>query len=239
MKDQARVGGKQCADRSARDASGAGCRWFLDVYSDYRDNRLDSCSRNLAIAHIADCPRCRRYDRVLRTGVAVLRDEESASGGQGLEVATLRDLAWRQERTESHALGMAGSGMTTAGLVLVALVLGAIAWFPLFAPGLVELELEPVVATAPAPAPPPLLHPRPHPLFPAPSATLFSHYFPTTLFPHPVPHPGPLSFPGRRLSFPGPRPPLAGDAFRPVLSDYGVWLTRPPPGAAATVVDHD
>ncbi len=217
-----------------RDATGDGCRWFLEIYSDYRDNRLDSCRRNLAIAHIADCPRCRRYDRVLRTGVAVLRDEESAPRGRGLELATLRDLAWRQEQTESRALGMAGSGMTTAGLALVALVLGAMAWFPLFlAPGPVELDLEPVVATAPAP--PPLLHPRPLPSLLSPASSLFSYPFPATLFPHP----GPISFPGHRLSFPRPRPPLPGDAFRPVLADYGAWLTRPPPGGVTTVVDHD
>ncbi len=257
MNDKTRMGQIQDADErlipSTRKFGVEGgdldCDWFLDVYSDYRDNRLNPWKRQLASAHIAACPRCRRYDRVLRTGVAVLRDEESLPGSRrGLEVATLRDLAWQQERTESQALGGAGSGMTTAGLVLVALLLCVFAWFPLLKQEPVELELDPVVATLPAPAPlaplaPPLFLPRPLPPLLSAPPTLFSSHppgFPLFF------HSAPFAAPAPPLSLIGPQLPHVGNPtiFRssradPALADYGTWLARPPSGGIPIVIDHD
>ena len=54
------------------------------------------------------------------------------------------------------ALGGAGSGITTAGVVLVALLLGGFAWLPLFLQGAPEVEIAPVAAVAPGSEPTPV-----------------------------------------------------------------------------------
>lgn len=61
----------------------------------------------------------------------------------------MRDQAWAKEREEAMALGETGSGITTAGVALVALLLGGFAWFPSFLPEAPEVEIAPVAAAAP------------------------------------------------------------------------------------------
>lgn len=142
-----------------RDPAPAGspesCRWFVDSYSDYRDRCLDPDDQVRAKAHLAACSACRRYDRVIRTGVSVLRAEAPRPSGRKLAVGTLRDRAWAMDREEAMALGGAGSGITTAGVVLVALLLGGFAWLPLFLQGAPEVEIAPVAAVAPGSEPAP------------------------------------------------------------------------------------
>ena len=130
-----------------------GCRWFLDRYSEYRDARLDKATRALADAHLVACSSCRRYDRVVRRGVDVLRHPRSAPDSRPLGIAFLRDRALAAER-ESRALGTAGSGVTLAAAAVVALLLSVAAWFPVLAGGTPEVEIAPVVAAAPRPVGP-------------------------------------------------------------------------------------
>ncbi len=129
--------------------SPASCRWFVDVYSDYRDGLLDPDSRDRAKAHLAACSSCRRYDRVIRSGVSVLRADEAGFVDSTLAVTTVRYRAWELERREATALGPAGSGIATTGVVLIALLLGSFAWIPLAHPGAPEVEIAPVAAVAP------------------------------------------------------------------------------------------
>ena len=135
--------------------SPASCRWFVDVYSDYRDGRLDPGSRDRAEAHLAACSSCRRYHRVIRSGVSVLRADEGGFVDGTLAVTTVRHRAWEQDRREAMALGPAGSGIATAGVVLIALLLGSFAWIPLVYPGAPEVEIAPVAAVAPTVEPMP------------------------------------------------------------------------------------
>ncbi|MYB06514.1 MAG: zf-HC2 domain-containing protein [Gemmatimonadetes bacterium] len=135
------------------------CRWFFETYSDYRDGGLGIAAQTAVHAHMASCEPCRRYDRVIRTGVSVLREEEAPARRRNVRLIPLRNRAWAMEQRESMALGSAGSGIATLGVALVAVVLGSFAWLPLvgagsFAAATPEFELAPVVAAAPeSPAP--------------------------------------------------------------------------------------
>ena len=134
--------------------SAAGCRAFLDRYSDYRDDRLDDEGRSLFIEHMATCGHCRRYDQVIRKGINVLRKSSQTPPRRRLSVAEVRRLATTFER-ESLALGTAGSGVTLAAAALVALIMAAVAWSPFFSGHTPEVEMPPVLAGAPPPAAPP------------------------------------------------------------------------------------
>jgi len=139
--------------RRPRDLAPAGspasCRWFVDVYSDCRDGHLDPDDRRRAEAHLHACSSCRRYDRVIRTGVSVLRADEGGFIDHTVAVTTVRHRAWELERKEASALGAVGSGISTTGVVLIALLLGGFAWFPLVLSGAPEVEIAPVAAVAP------------------------------------------------------------------------------------------
>ena len=130
------------------------CRWFVETYSDYRDGGLGIAAQTAVHAHMASCEPCRRYDRVIRTGVSVLREEEAPARRRNVRLIPLRNRAWAMEQREYMALGSAGSGIATLGVALVAVVLGSFAWLPLvgagsFAAATPEFEMAPVVAAAP------------------------------------------------------------------------------------------
>ncbi len=127
------------------------CRAFLDRYSDYRDGRLDDQGRSRFIGHIAECSPCRRYDRVIRKGVDVLRTTPQCAPRRRSSVGDMRRLATAFER-ESLALGTAGSGVTLAAAALVVLLLAVVAWSPFLSRHTPEVSMPPVVAGAP-PAP--------------------------------------------------------------------------------------
>lgn len=221
---------EKCPDGGVAPGSPATCRWCVDLYSDYRDDRVDLTTRTAVLAHLDSCPTCRRYDRVIRTGVSVLRECEKERPGRidrRPGISTLPDRAWAIEKLESTALGTAGSGVTTAGVAMVALVLGAFAWIPFLAPGTPEVEVAPVLAADPAP------DPAPH------SVRLSS--------PPLLPLSGPLFRPGSlpadfvvptHLLFQAPQE-ISGEGVRPMVFDYGAWLTRRPPQGLAATIDPD
>ena len=128
----------------------AECRKFLDRYSEYRDGRLDTEARSSFVGHMARCSSCRRYDRVIRRGVRVLREPVAASSAATMSIAEVRFRATAFER-ESLALGAAGSGVALSAAAVVALLLAAIAWSPFFAGTTPEVDMPPVVAGAPPP----------------------------------------------------------------------------------------
>ena len=127
-----------------------GCRKFLDGYSEYRDGRLATGDRSFFIGHLARCSSCRRYDRVIRRGVQVLREPVEAPAAATMSIAEVRFRATAFER-ESLALGHAGSGVTLSAAVVVALLLAAVAWSPFFSGTTPEVDMPPVVAGAPPP----------------------------------------------------------------------------------------
>ena len=147
-------------DSGRRGAGGSGVcrRWFLALYSDYRDDRLDEDTRAEVIAHMAECASCRRYDRVIRTGVAVLRDSVRRDPGVLVD----------RDEEDHDALRRAGrrSGPVASGIAvtstLAVIGLNAIAaWVPVPATVPPELEIAPVVAARPSPPPVPISFPPP------------------------------------------------------------------------------
>lgn len=124
------------------------CRKFLEGYSDFRDGRLDAEDRSPFVGHMAGCPSCRRYDRVIRRGVGVLRKPAEEPAAAPMSIAEVRYRATAFER-ESLALGTAGSGVTLSAAVVVALLLAAVAWSPFFSGTTPEVDMPPVVAGTP------------------------------------------------------------------------------------------
>ena len=61
------------------------------MYSEYRDLLLDPVAADRARAHLDACPACRRYDRVIRTGVSVLRDGEVETRDPDIGLTASRD----------------------------------------------------------------------------------------------------------------------------------------------------
>lgn len=144
------ISSRQFPGRGEARASSGDCREFLDRYSDYRDGRLGDDGRSFFIGHLARCTRCRRYDRVIRKGVDVLRKNSQGSPRSRLTVVEARRLAAAFDK-ESLALGSAGSGVTIVAAGLVALLMAAVAWSPFFSGRTPEVAMPPVVAGAPSP----------------------------------------------------------------------------------------
>ena len=210
------------------------CEWFVEAYSDYRDGCLDMAVRIAVQAHMTTCEACRRYDRVIRSGVSVLREGDTPPTPRKLAGARLRDRAWALEKRESMALGSAGSGMTTVAVALVATVLGSFAWLPLFDAGTStdatpEFEMAPVVAAVlegPA-SPRPIIGLRP---------TLLSLSTPLTL---PEGRSPPFAV-SDRLPFKLQRERSTDDVLWPPLLAHGSsWFARPNAQALAAGVDPD
>ena len=134
------------------------CRKFLAGYSDYRDACLSSEDRSFFVDHLARCASCRRYDRVIRTGVRVLRDPIETPVGASMTMAEVRLRATAAER-DSLALGTAGSGVALSAAVAVALLLAAVAWSPLFSGTTPEVRTPAVAAVASPPASAPTFAP--------------------------------------------------------------------------------
>lgn len=107
---------------------------------------MTRAARSAMEAHIASCEQCCRYDRVIRTGVDVLR--KSAPGGvcRPMGVVAVRRRARIAERRESHAaVTGTGSRTTVAAAVAVAAVLAGIAWLPVVFSATPEASVAPVV----------------------------------------------------------------------------------------------
>lgn len=69
------------------------CQEFIEEYSAYRDDRMTPEARAAMTSHMASCASCRRYDRVIRTGVEALRDAPEVRPRKPLEVAEVRRRA--------------------------------------------------------------------------------------------------------------------------------------------------
>lgn len=61
--------------RGAKEVTEVTCRMFLERYSDLADGLLGPGEEAAMRGHMVVCGSCRRYDRVVRRGVAVLREK--------------------------------------------------------------------------------------------------------------------------------------------------------------------
>ena len=126
-------------------------RWFLALYSDYRDGTLDENARAEMIAHMAECASCRRYDRVIRRGVAVLRDSLREDPDALVDRDETPEDHWRPGRGGYSRPAI--TGITATGTLLLIALNVVSGWAPRL--GLESPEADsPPVAVAPArPAP--------------------------------------------------------------------------------------
>jgi hypothetical protein len=130
------------------------CEEFLEDYSDYCDGLMCAERQAEFENHLAACPGCSRYDRVLRRGVELLK----ALPGEGADDEFMPRLVHRlynvDEGLHPSAHRFAG-GAALVGVAAVGLL--ALFWLPFAASVPLELELEPVSARAPAASEPPAL----------------------------------------------------------------------------------
>ena len=177
MRKRVPVGGER-----PRGATGdrRACRWLLALYSEYRDDRLDRETRAAVVAHMGECDSCRRYDRVIRTGVAVLRDSFDADSGLAIDrpapavnrAAPSIDRAapsinrdpmeddgndWRARQGADPSL----SGIAVAAIVLAVAFNGVASWGSRIAPTPPRAEVAAEVGVAPGPTAAPVSFPLP------------------------------------------------------------------------------
>lgn len=149
------------------------CRWLLALYSEYRDDRLDRETRAAVVAHLGECRSCRRYDRVIRTGVAVLRDSFDADAGLASDrAAPSIDRAapsidrdpmeddgndWRTRQGADPSL----SGIAVAAIVLAIAFNGVASWGSRIAPTPPRAEVAAEAEVAPGPTAAPVSFPPP------------------------------------------------------------------------------
>jgi anti-sigma factor RsiW len=100
------------------------CSDFLDRYSDYDDSLLSVAELATFQAHLAACPSCARYDRVLRKGRMLARQLPPVHPGHDF-VPRLQQRLWRSQHTRRAPSGAPLGGMATA-LAAVTLVLSAV-----------------------------------------------------------------------------------------------------------------
>lgn len=124
------------------------CSDFLEEYSGFRDGSLDDVRLAAMRAHLAHCRPCARYDRVVGSGVDVLRALPEIEPSDDFlprlqhRIYHIDDAAALRERRASGASAVILGG--------IAFAIGATAWAPLVRSGSVPVvELPPVVAHAP------------------------------------------------------------------------------------------
>ena len=128
------------------------CREFLHSYSEYDDSLVPAHEADRFRAHMAECPSCARYDRVLRKGRMLARQlpppEPSPDFILRLERRLLRIRSGKATPFRSARLA---AGLAAATVLMVA----ASAVHLMEAPAGADAEGAVAVARMEAPAPPP------------------------------------------------------------------------------------
>jgi hypothetical protein len=124
------------------------CSEFLILSSEFRDGRSGGSLEGEWEAHLAACPRCRRYQDALEKGVDLLRSLPSLDVPDDFQ-PRLSHRIYHIEDGASIARETLGSGATTLSVVGVAVLLAFAAWTP--RAGIVgpSLELPAVVVDTP------------------------------------------------------------------------------------------
>lgn len=123
------------------------CSQFLDDYSAFRDGLLAREVERSYREHLAACPSCARYDRVIEQGARLFRDLPPVEPSQDF-VPRLQHRLFHLEE-EMRRPGRLGSGTPVAFTLALAAVIGASAWAPAMRPRPAEFHLPPVLAHAP------------------------------------------------------------------------------------------
>lgn len=96
------------------------CTEFLSLYSDYRDGLIADLRVSRRVRdHLESCAACRRYDEVIRRGVAVLRGAQINHPSLGCELNLPRqDVEWVDEAFELRPGRFTGAVMLAAAIAL-------------------------------------------------------------------------------------------------------------------------
>jgi anti-sigma factor RsiW len=124
------------------------CSRFLRDFSEYRDGLMDPAERALAEAHLAGCSSCAGYARVLQRGVVELQALPRIEPSEDF----LPRLQHRLYALEDR-VGWGTSGNTSATsvgfIMMVVMLIGAAAWFPVVRPKAAVVEMPAALASAP------------------------------------------------------------------------------------------
>ena len=130
------------------------CSEFLEIYSDYRDGRLEDASVARSVReHLRDCDTCMRYDAIICRGVMTLRSTEESRPSKSIAFRGLQVLPDSAEPVAPMPAKFAGAMMIAAALALLL-------WPQTDAP----VDSAPIAQAAPAPPRQELVLPQPQPL---------------------------------------------------------------------------
>jgi hypothetical protein len=101
------------------------CRECLARHSEYLDGEMDAVTAAMWRAHLAECPRCARYDRVLQRGIRTLTAQPQLLPQSDF----MLQLQQRMLAEDRRAVMRPFSSMATASLA-VAVMLAFAAWLP-------------------------------------------------------------------------------------------------------------
>lgn len=127
------------------------CQEFLARHSDYIDGELDAREYARVEAHRASCPTCARYDRVVRSGVRMLRGLPEVEPSPDFFPRLQHRIYNLDERLRSEQRGASAGAVAS---LAVAATLALLAWSPLLRAGLEVRGLDAVEQAASAPASP-------------------------------------------------------------------------------------
>lgn len=124
------------------------CTSFIEEYTDYRDGLLEPSREAALRQHMEGCPKCSRYDCVMRSGLELLSELPEARSSDDF----MTRLQHRVYNVEQGVIDRSSASfLGSAALVGVAAVgLLALFWLPFAASVPVEWELEAVAAEKPS-----------------------------------------------------------------------------------------
>lgn len=130
------------------------CSEFLELYSDYRDGRLEDPAVARAVrTHLSECDACMRYDAAICRGVMALRAAQELEPSRTISYASLGQ--WPDTAVQSSP-----TPARFAAALMVAAALALLLWPEAEDP----VASAPVARVEPPPPPPTVTLPKPTPL---------------------------------------------------------------------------
>jgi len=124
------------------------CDHFIERYTDYRDGLLDADTTAEVETHLAACPCCARYDRVMRRGLELLSDIPCPESSDDF-MPRLRHRLYNVDYGVAEGRRSFGGSAALVGVAAVGLL--ALFWLPFAASVPLEMELPAVSAQFPPP----------------------------------------------------------------------------------------
>ncbi len=124
------------------------CSDFLAGFSDFYDASDGSPKRVAAVAHMAECDACARYNEVVERGIELLRSIPREELGENFR-PRLEHRLFHLADEEAFGRGGSASGTTVVTAIGMAMLLAVVAWAPSINKSVPEVELQPIVVSGP------------------------------------------------------------------------------------------